>query len=280
MKKVDKTMCALAISILLLTPSFVNSMPMIGLYSDFGNPTYIPDLEIISSMPKPSAGTPKIGEVIEGHNMVWGESVGWVNLRATHAELKVGSNILAGWIWLESCGWVCLGDGHPMNKERYSNRSACDWGINADGKGMLSGFAWSEATGWINFRSSHSRVYIDRGGQLYGYAWGENVGWVHFGPSGNGSYLAKVDAGPWEEIGHEVDGKLAKSEHDHGAVRGGYIPAVGIKNESGRYKTDANTACVIRLGRDDLKEYNRSHDKQLCPSEMVKECCIRGPPTT
>lgn len=273
-------MYVLAISILVFTPSFVNGMPMTGHYPYSGVPTYSADLEISPSISKSNVGVPKLGGVLEGNSMVWGENVGWINLRATHAELKVGSNIIAGWIWLESCGWVCLGEGHPMDKERYSNRSACDWGVNVDGKGMLSGFAWSEATGWLNFRSSHSRVYVDKGGQLYGYAWGENVGWMHFGPGENGRYLAKVDAGPWGEIGTEADGKLAKSERDHGTVRGGYIPAVGINNGSGKYKLDAITACVIRLGRDDLKDYNRSHEGQHCLDGMLQACYIRGPPTT
>ncbi|MCX6354080.1 MAG: hypothetical protein NTZ78_04130, partial [Candidatus Aureabacteria bacterium] len=124
----------------------------------------------------------EIGRIIEGHNLIWGENVGWVNLRTTHTDLKIGSNILEGWIWLENCGWVSLGEGHPLNGERYSNRRGYDWGVNNDCQGKLSGYAWSEVTGWISFHTSHSQVHLAETGHLYGYAWGENVGWMHFGP--------------------------------------------------------------------------------------------------
>ena len=78
----------------------------------------------------------KEGRIVEGYNWVWGENVGWVNLRARHADLRIGSNVLAGWICLDNCGWVYAGDGRPLDGKRYSNRSARDWGVNNDGEAI------------------------------------------------------------------------------------------------------------------------------------------------
>jgi len=193
---------------------------------------------------------PKIGRIIEGNNLIWGESIGWVNLRAAYAELKIGSNILEGWIWIKNCGWVCLGEGHPLNGERYSNRGSRDWGVNNDGRGQLSGYAWSEVTGWINFRTGHSRVYFNGTGKFYGYAWGENVGWMHFGPGRAVQYLAKADPGPWRAIGRESEDRLAGGPDDS-AMSSGCVPVAGLKNNNERYTTDAWIVCQLSLGRDD-----------------------------
>ncbi|MCX6353936.1 MAG: hypothetical protein NTZ78_03390, partial [Candidatus Aureabacteria bacterium] len=202
---------------------------------------------------------------------------GWVNLKATHADLKIGSNILAGWIWLENCGWVCLGEGHPPDGERYSNRSGIDWGINNDGKGKLSGYAWSEVTGWISFRTSHSQVYLDETGQFYGYAWGENVGWMHFGPGRTVQYLAKADPGPWKEIGKDGGSRLAGGPYDS-EMSSGSVPVTGLMTNHERYNKDAWTVCSLKLGKDDSCAHIRCCDTPVYISSLAKLSPIRAPP--
>jgi len=238
------------------------------------NFSYIPDLK---DPHQPCMPITKIGRIIEGHNLIWGESVGWVNLGARNADIKIGSNILAGWIWIENCGWVCIGEGHPLNGERYSNRGSSDWGVNNDGKGNVSGYAWSEVTGWINFSTSHSRVYLDENGQFYGYAWGENVGWMHFGPGRTVQYLAKADPGPWREIGPEPGGRLAGSQNNSEMSSGsGLVP--GLRNNYERYEEYAFTVCLLRIGRDDSCARIRCCDTLVCISNLAKLAPIRAPP--
>ncbi|MCX6354361.1 MAG: hypothetical protein NTZ78_05590 [Candidatus Aureabacteria bacterium] len=194
---------------------------------------------------------PKVGKVIEGYNLIWGESIGWINLRDAHADFKIGANILAGWIWLENCGWVCVGEGHPMKGRHYSNKRARDWGVNNEGKGKLSGFAWSEVTGWINFRASHSRVYLDESVGFCGYAWGENAGWMHFGPGRTVQYCARADPGPWKEIGREAEDRLAGGPADS-EICGSPVPVTGLNITHERYKKDTCTVCLLKPGRDDF----------------------------
>ncbi|MCX6353372.1 MAG: hypothetical protein NTZ78_00535, partial [Candidatus Aureabacteria bacterium] len=219
----------------------------------------------------------KIGKIVEDHNLIWGESIGWVNLRTTHADLKIGSNILAGWIWLENCGWVCLGNGRPLDGRRYSDKSAHGWGINNDGQGNLSGYAWSEVTGWINFQTSHSRVYLGKTGQFYGYAWGENVGWMHFGPGCTVKFLAKTDPGPWKEIGDESRSSLAGSPDDP-EICGSSVPVTGLNNSYQRYTTDAGTVCLFRIGRDDSCAHIRRSRTPVHINSLAKLSPIRAPP--
>ncbi|MCX6356171.1 MAG: hypothetical protein NTZ78_14910 [Candidatus Aureabacteria bacterium] len=222
-------------------------------------------------------GIPKTGGIIEGYDLIWGENTGWINLRTIHADLEIGSNILAGWIWLENCGWVCLGEGRPLNKSHYSNRGTYDWGVNNEGQGKLSGYAWSEVTGWISFRTSHSRVYVDETGQFYGYAWGENVGWMHFGPGSTVQYLAKAHPGPWKGIGAESGGRLAVGPYDS-EMSSGSVPVTGLRNNHERYNKDAWTVCLLRLGRDDSCAHIRCCDTQVYISSLAKLSPIRAPP--
>ncbi|MCX6354785.1 MAG: hypothetical protein NTZ78_07775 [Candidatus Aureabacteria bacterium] len=133
----------------LFAASIANALPANSPFPQRYNFPFSSDLGKNDELQQPSIAIPKIGKIIEGNNLIWGDSIGWVNLRTTHADLKIGSNILAGWIWLENCGWVCLGDGYPLKVGHYSNRGSCDWGVNNDGQGKLSGFAWSEVTGWV-----------------------------------------------------------------------------------------------------------------------------------
>jgi len=235
------------------------------------------DLGKKAELQQPDMAPAKIGRIIKGHNLIWGESIGWVNLRTTHADVKLGSNILAGWVWLENCGWVCLGDGRPLDGRRYSNRGNHDWGINNYGRGNLSGYAWSEVTGWINFRTGYSRVYLDESGQFYGYAWGENVGWMHFGPGRRVSYLAKADPGPWRDIGRESDGRLAGSP-DNSEMSSGCVPVAGLRSSHERYNIDAWIVCVLRLGRDNFCDYIRCSNTPIYISSLAKLSPIRAPP--
>ncbi|MCX6355616.1 MAG: hypothetical protein NTZ78_12070 [Candidatus Aureabacteria bacterium] len=221
---------------------------------------------------------PKTGRIVAGYDVVWGENAGWINLRAAHSDLKIGANILAGWVWLENCGWVCLGEGHPLDGKGYSNRSACDWGVNNNGQGNLSGYAWSEVTGWINFRTSYSRVYLYESGQFYGYAWGENVGWMHFGPGRTVQYLAKADPGPWRDIGPESEDRLVGCPNDS-VMGSGCVPVTSLNINYRRYNIDAWIFCVVRLERDDFCDHIRCSNIPIYISSLATLSPIRAPPT-
>jgi len=264
-------------SAILLAATFADAVPRNASFSQRRNSPSVSDVERDTVFPQSSITPVKIGRIIEGHNMIWGENVGWVNLKTAHTDLKIGSNILAGWVWLENCGWVCLGEGHPLDGERYSNRSGFDWGVNNNGKGKLSGFAWSEVTGWIKFQTSHSRVYLDKSGQLYGYAWGENVGWMHFGLGRTVQYLAKADPGPWREIGPESEDRLAGGPDDS-AMGSGCVPVTVLGNNSERYKKLATIVYFLRLGRDGFCAHIRRSDTPVYISNLAKLSPIRAPP--
>jgi hypothetical protein len=221
----------------------------------------------------------KEGRIVDGHSLVWGENTGWVNLKAQHGDLRIGSNVLAGWIWLESCGWVCAGDGAPLDNRRYSNRSAYDWGVNNDGRGNLSGYAWSEVTGWLNFGTSHSHVCLDEKGQFRGYAWGENVGWIRFGPGGRVKYLAKASPGPWKEIGTEAERRLAgNGTEGESYVRSGRVPVCGLNHGSERYDEHAGVLCAGVVDGSDEYGHLRLFDKPVCIDYEKGNDYIRGPP--
>ncbi|MCX6355611.1 MAG: hypothetical protein NTZ78_12045 [Candidatus Aureabacteria bacterium] len=224
-------------------------------------------------------GISGIGRIVAGYDLVWGENTGWVNLRTAHTDVKIGSNILEGWVWFENCGWVCLGNGHSLDGRSYSNRSAHDWGVDNDGHGKLSGYAWSEVTGWISFHTGHSRVYVDGRGQFYGYAWGENVGWMHFGPGRRVQYIAKTDPGPWKEIGPESGGRFAGSPDDSEMSRGS-VPATGLRNNHERYEEYAFTICLIRIGKDDSCARIRRSETPVYISSLATFFSIRAPPPT
>ncbi|MCX6354914.1 MAG: hypothetical protein NTZ78_08430 [Candidatus Aureabacteria bacterium] len=270
-------MTLIVFAIALFTSSLAGAVPVHAAFPRCHDFPFSPDSETTASFPQPVMGPARIGRIIEGHNSIWGENIGWINLKTMHADLKIGSNILAGWIWVENCGWVCLDAGRPLNGERYSNSGAHDWGVNNDGKGTLSGFAWSEVTGWINFQTSHSRVYLDKAGQFYGYAWGENVGWMHFGPGRTVQYLAEADAGPWRDIGRESEGRLAGGPDDS-EVSSGCVSVAGLRNNHERYDKYAFTVCLLRMGKDDFCAHIRCSDTPVYISSLAKLSPIRAPP--
>ncbi|MCX6355077.1 MAG: hypothetical protein NTZ78_09275 [Candidatus Aureabacteria bacterium] len=274
-RKPSDVLLILAIcTVILSAPAFADAAPTRAPFSQYGNSAYSSDMD---GLQQANLALPKIGRIVENNNLIWGENAGWVNLRTAHTALKIGSNILAGWIWLENCGWVCLGGGRPLERERYSNRSVYDWGINNDGQGKLAGYAWSEVTGWISFHTSHSRVYLDESGQFYGYAWGENVGWMHFGPGRTVTYLAKADPGPWQEIGRDEGRRLAGSPDDS-EMSSGSVPVTGLNITHERYNKDARTVCLIKLGRDDFCMHIRCSDTPIYISSLAKLSPIRAPP--
>ncbi|MCX6356105.1 MAG: hypothetical protein NTZ78_14570 [Candidatus Aureabacteria bacterium] len=270
-------MTLIIFALALFAASLANAVPTNSPFPQCYNFPFSPDFGKNAELQQPGISPAKIGRIIEDHNLTWGESIGWINLRTTHADLKIGSNILAGWVWLENCGGVCVGDGSRLDGKRYSNSGTHDFGVNNDGHGKLSGFAWSEVTGWINFRTGHSRVYLDKSGQFYGYAWGENVGWMHFGPSRTVQYLAKADPGPWKEIGREEEDRLAGGPDDS-EICGGSVPVTGLSNSYQRYTTDAWTVCLLRNGRDDSCAHIRCCDTPVHIASLAKLYSIRAPP--
>ncbi|MCX6353835.1 MAG: hypothetical protein NTZ78_02885 [Candidatus Aureabacteria bacterium] len=263
------------IAVAFFASSLADAVPVHSPFPQCGNYPFFPELNRNSALRQSSNAIPKVGRIIKGHNLIWGESIGWINLRTTRADLTIGSNILAGWIWLENCGWVCVGDGSPLDGKRYSNSGTHDFGVNNDGHGKLSGFGWSEVTGWINFRTSHSRVYLDESGQFYGYAWGENAGWMHFGPGRTVQYLAKADPGPWREIGKDVGYRLAGGPNDS-EMTSSSVPVSGLKANNERYIKDS--VCSLKLGRDDSCAHIRCCDTPVCISSLATLSSIRAPP--
>jgi len=269
-------MTVIILVVVLFTASFADAVPAHSLFPQCNDFPFSSDLGKNAELQQPSMSPAKIGRIIEGHSLIWGESIGWINLGATHADVKIGSNILADWVWLENCGWVCLGGGSPLKEGHYSNRGSCDWGVNNDGRGNLSGFAWSEVTGWISFRTGHSRVYRDEKGQFYGYAWGENVGWMHFGPGSTVQYLAKTDPAPWKDMRREDAGRLAGIPDDT-EICSGSVPVTGLNNCE-RHDDDPDSICILRLGRDDSCACIRHPDTPVYISSLAKLSPIRAPP--
>jgi len=269
-------MTVIILVVVLFTASFADAVPAHSPFTQCYDFTFPPNSERNDSLPQSGVAIPKTGRIVAGYDVIWGENLGWVNLRATHTDFKIGSNILAGWVWLENCGWVCLGEGNPLDKSHYSNRGTYDWGVNNDGQGKLSGFAWSEVTGWISFRIGHSRVYLDETGQFYGYAWGENVGWMHFGPGRTVQYLAKADPGPWKGIGAESGGRLAGSPDDS-EMSGGSVSMTGMRNNHERYDEYVFTVCLLKMGKDDFCARIRCSDTPVYISSLAKLTPIRAP---
>ncbi|MCX6355062.1 MAG: hypothetical protein NTZ78_09200 [Candidatus Aureabacteria bacterium] len=258
----------------------VSTANAVSAYSSFPQPYDSPSasnserIDILHQHVMPAA---RVGGIIEGHNLTWGESIGWVNLKEKQADLKIGSDILTGWIWLENCGWVCLGGGRPLDGGRYSNKSVHDWGVNNDGQGNLSGYAWSEVTGWISFQTSHSRVYLGETGQFYGYAWGENVGWMHFGPGRSVRYLAKADPGPWKGIAPGAGNRFA-GDSSGSELCSDFGSGTGLNNIQERYSKNARIVCSLSLVRDDFCARIRCCDTPVYISGLAEISPIRAPP--
>ena len=261
-------------AVILLAPVYAIAIPSEDPFSQRESVSQLADLNDLSHA---GVAPTKVGTVIGNRNLIWGENVGWVNIRAVHADTKIGSNILAGWIWLENCGWVWLGDGRSLSGRRHFNGSSHNWGVNNDGQGRLSGFGWSEVTGWISFHTGHSQVYLNEAGQFCGYAWGENVGWIHFGPGATMKYVARADPGPWKEMGAESGCTLAGCP-DGSAISSSSVPAAGMGNNRGRYSEDAWKACFFRIGRNDFITALWLFRVPVHRDDLAEFSSIRAPP--
>jgi hypothetical protein len=114
-----------------------------------------------------------------GSKYVWGENVGWLNLKPSQGPgVTVTSSSMSGYIWGENIGWInlsCLNEG---------SCTTVIYGVMNDGNGNLSGYAWGENVGWINFAPTGGGVTINACGEFSGYAWGENIGWISFRSGG------------------------------------------------------------------------------------------------
>ncbi|MCX6353788.1 MAG: hypothetical protein NTZ78_02650, partial [Candidatus Aureabacteria bacterium] len=97
------------IAVAFLASSLADAVPAHSAFPQCSNHPFSPELNRNYGLRQSRKAILKVGRIIEGRNLIWGESIGWVNLRTTRADLTIGSNILAGWIWLENCGWICLG---------------------------------------------------------------------------------------------------------------------------------------------------------------------------
>lgn len=121
----------------------------------------------------------------------WSENAGWLNARDAGSTpssqgLRVGYQILSGFVWSENIGWINMGDGSPASGTAYANLSGGDFGVNRNATtGALTGFAWSENAGWIQFSlpslpaNQQPRATAGVGPRLRGWAWSENVGWIN-----------------------------------------------------------------------------------------------------
>lgn len=133
---------------------------------------------------------PNNSNIATQDTFVYGQSVGWINLKhdkpSAPSGIAVSAYRLRGTAYGQSIGWLSFGNGHPANGLRYSNTSATDCGVNIDYKGDLTGHAYGQSVGWINFGWA-SPTDPDRPRlnlltmQFEGYAYGQSVGWIKLG---------------------------------------------------------------------------------------------------
>ena len=183
-----------------------------------------------------------------GARYVYGENIGWLNLRPQGngvPAVVVGDSGLTGYIWGENIGWVSL------SCQNTANCGTVPYGVANDGAGHLSGFAWGENVGWINFAPAGSGVYIDGDGVFQGMAWGENIGWINFHSSGPVPFLVKtswcpaVDVSPPVTTVSGVTAGWAKTNVD--AVLSAADNSCGVGVREIRYSLD-NSPPVVAPG--------------------------------
>ena len=170
------------------------------------NKTRFNDESYISHLLDISFGDSKIGKISEKQKYAWGENAGWIDFHPGRAGLKIGSNVLAGWIFIKKFGWVHLGEGRPLKGYRYSNNDRRDYGVNNDGEGNLTGWGWGENIGWVNF----GEVRINREGIFSGTANSPKIGLILFNCAGPVTFLVKTDPYPWRKIGVKEEIKLGR----------------------------------------------------------------------
>lgn len=86
---------------------------------------------------------------------VWGNEIGWVNLKPTGQGVVVNqtTGILTGYAWSSTCGWMNFS---PTSYGVSIVTETAESGASGTGVGKLSGFAWcgGENGGWIQFDCS------------------------------------------------------------------------------------------------------------------------------
>lgn len=205
-----------------------------------------------------SLGDYKIGEVSEKQRYAWGENNGWIDFNPGRAGLKIGSNVLAGWIFIKKLGWVHLGDGSPRDGYRYSNNDRRDYGVNNDGEGDLFGWGWGENIGWINF----DKVRINREGVFSGSANSPKIGLITFNSTGPVTFLVKTDPYPWRGIGlvEEIKlGRCSRSSNEDETLKMGWTgPALTYSPQSsnsafclGRSRKILNNKLIKKIDLDE-----------------------------
>jgi len=155
----------------------------------------------------------EIGKIDCEQKYAWGENTGWIDFNPEWGGLKIGSNVLAGRIFIKKLGWVYLGDGGPRDGYQYSNDDRRDYGVNNDGEGNLTGWGWGENVGWINFDG----VGINREGIFSGSADSTKVGLIIFDCAGPVTFLVKTDPYPWRKIGWSGEiksGRASRSSNE------------------------------------------------------------------
>ena len=138
----------------------------------------------------------RVGDVQKEFKYGWGDRLGWVDFRVFDGSLRIGGNILSGWIRIEKAGLVYLGNGKPRDGFQYANSDHLDYGVNNDGSGNLSGWGWGEKFGWINF----DEATIDREGNISGRAYSNKIGVLLFSSSGPVEFAVRTDPYPWADI--------------------------------------------------------------------------------
>lgn len=133
---------------------------------------------------------PNNSNIASGDSFVYGQSVGWINLKhdrpSAPSGIAVNAYRVRGSAYGQSIGWISFGDGTPANGLRYGNSGASDCGVNLDYKGNLSGQAYGQSVGWINFDwaaptdPDRPRLNLFTM-QFEGYAYGQSVGWIKLG---------------------------------------------------------------------------------------------------
>lgn len=75
---------------------------------------------------------------------IWGEKLGWINLKPTNYGLSINSTTgaISGYAWSQIGGWI--------------NFSPTNYGVSIDSSGQFTGYAWASGDngGWIKFDCS------------------------------------------------------------------------------------------------------------------------------
>lgn len=127
------------------------------------------------------------------HAIISVESIGALHWSPTPQDgAVINQYYAAGYIYGGNIGWISLG-AIPLDKFRYSNNSATDFGVNVTPAGELRGFAYGANVGWINFETVGNPRVDWATGRLTGRAWSANLGWIDLE---SGSQYLQLDSLP------------------------------------------------------------------------------------